>query len=79
MIGVLFAGIDEQHLAGAHFAGLLSIVEMQPAVSDDQRHGNGVAMLRHSLARLQAQSDDAHRAAVSDLLEAKRSRRFASP
>lgn len=76
MIGVPLAGVDEQHLAGADLAGLRSIVEMQPSVSHYQRDWNRVPMLGDTLARLQAQADDSHRAAVGYLLEAKRSRRF---
>jgi 2-phosphosulfolactate phosphatase len=45
---------------------------MEAAVGDDQGHGDRVAMLGHGLARLEPQADDAHRPAVSDLLESKR-------
>jgi hypothetical protein len=45
---------------------------MQSPAGDDQRHWNRVAVLGHGLARLEAQSDDTHRSAVRDLLEAER-------
>ena len=78
MIGVLFARIDEQHLAGADLAGLLSIVEPQASVGHDQCDRDRVAMLRHDLAWFEPQTDDAHRAAIGNLLEPKRSRCFST-
>src|SRR2546422_10768446 len=49
---------------------------MQAAARDDQRDGNRVAVLGHRLAGLEAQTDNSHRAAVSDLLKPERARRL---
>src|SRR5256885_8926324 len=42
---------------------------MQAAARDDQSDRNRIAMLGHGLARLEAQTDNSHRAAVGDLLK----------
>ncbi len=69
-ITVSLARVDEQHLARANLGPFLSVVEMQRTDGHDQRHRDGVAVLGHVLACLEAQPDHAHRAAVTDLLEA---------
>jgi len=68
---VPFAGGDQQHLAGADLAGADAVVDMEAARGDDQRHRNRVAVLRHVLARGQAQADNARRPGVRDLPEAE--------
>jgi 2-phosphosulfolactate phosphatase len=68
---VTLTRIDQQHLADADLSGDDPVVEPQTAAGDDQRHRDGVAMLGHVLARLEAQTDDTHRTAVRDLLEAE--------
>lgn len=50
---------------------------METAHSDDQCNRDGIAMLGHGLAGLEAQTDDAHRSAVGDLLKAERTTRLA--
>lgn len=71
------ARVDEQHLAYADLALSRTVVELEAPARDDQSHRDGVAMLGHGLARLEAQTDDAHRAAVCDLLESERAWAFA--
>ena len=65
------AGIDEEHLARSDLALIGSIIEMQVAHGDDQRHRYRIAMVRNVLSRLQSKADHAHRAAIGDLLESK--------
>ncbi len=72
-----FAGVDEEHLSDADLARLLAVVETKPSTGDDQRHRDRVAVLGHGLAWLQPQPNHAHRAAICDLLEAKRTRLLA--
>src|SRR2546430_11985781 len=50
---------------------------MQAAARDDQSDRNRIAMLGHGLARLEAQTDNSHRAAVGDLLKPERAGRLA--
>lgn len=71
MIAVPLTRIDEQHLARDDLAPLRAVVELEPPACDYESHRNRVAMLGHGLARLEAQTDDAHRTAVRDLLESK--------
>jgi hypothetical protein len=66
------AGIDQQHLACSDLTALLPIVEQEASPGDDQSDRYRVAVGGNGLARLEPQTDDAHRAAVCDLLEAKR-------
>lgn len=69
-----FARVDQQHLTRADLARPYAIVEVESPSGDDQRDGNGVAVLWHCLAGVEAQADHPHRAAVRDLLESKRAR-----
>jgi 2-phosphosulfolactate phosphatase len=71
------ARVDEKHLARADLARPRPVVELEPASSDDERDGDRVAVLRHSLAWLQAQADDPHGPAVRYLLESERTRSIA--
>ncbi len=71
------AGVDEEHLAGADLARRSAVIEVKPAFGDDERDRDGVAMLGNVLSRFEPQADDAHRSAVSDLLEAEWSTRSA--
>ena len=64
-----FTGIDEQHLTRVHLSPFLAIVELQRSHRDDERDGDRVPVLRHILAGIEAESHDAHRAAICDLLE----------
>src|SRR3989442_1297392 len=66
------AGVDQEHLAGADCALMRSVIEMKAAHGDDQRDRDRVAVLRHSLARLQA-------ARASAFLLARLTKRGASP
>jgi hypothetical protein len=73
---VPLARIDQQHLAGTDLSRLRAIVELQPPLRHDERNWNRVAVLRHFLARLEPQTNDAHRPAVRDLLKAEGTTRF---
>ena len=66
--------VDQEHLAGPDLARPHTVIEVEATSGHDQRDGYRVAVLRDGLARLQAQADDPHRPAISDLLEAKRAR-----
>ena len=65
------SGIDEQHLARPHLGPALTVVEVQRARRDDERHRDRIAMFRHLLSGLEAEPDHTHRAAVGDLFEAE--------
>lgn len=68
------ARVDQQHLTRSYVARLHAVVEVQAAAGHDDRDRDRVAVLGHRLAGLEAQADDAHRAAIGDLLEPERSR-----
>jgi hypothetical protein len=51
---------------------------LEAAVGHDQRNRNGVAVLGHSLACVEAQANHAHRSAIRDLLEAESARRLSA-
>ena len=72
-----FTRVDEQHLSRTHLTRLLAVVELQPSPGHDQRDGDRIAVLGYALAWLEAQTDDAHRTAVGDLLEAEGARTIA--
>jgi len=71
---VPLARVDQQHLARSDLARLDAVIEVQAAAGHDEGDRDGIAVLGHGLAGLEAQADDAHRAAVGDLLEPERSR-----
>ena len=64
--------IDQEHLPGANFPSLGTVVEMQAPLGDDESDRDRIPMLRHDLPRLEAQTHDPHRPAIGDLLESKR-------
>ena len=63
-----FTGIDEEQAAGLDHTLLLPIREVQAALGDDRRDGNGVAMLLDPLPRGQPQPDNPQRPGVGDRL-----------
>jgi hypothetical protein len=69
---VPFSGIDQEHLPGANFPSLGTVVEMQAPLGDDESDRDRVPMLGHVLPWLEAQAHDPHRPAIGDLLESKR-------
>jgi hypothetical protein len=75
---VPLAGVDQKHLAWPDRTGLFSVIELEAAVGHDQRNRNGVAVLGHCLACVEAQANHAHRSAIRDLLEAESARRLSA-